>query len=123
MNKFGFINEQFDLLAIPFEFLEWSSTVKYPYFVGEFTEEPPITEDGLEESTVLVTGYNRGDAETLEACKEKIKKHFHPLEGLHGQTDNGRIVVFYDGAFYIPTGEAGLKRIQINLKIKEWKVY
>lgn len=123
MNKLGFINEQFDKLAIPFEFLEWTSEVKYPYYVGEITEEPPMTEDGFEQSTLLVTGFHRGDAATLEADKEKIKKYFHPINGLHGQTDNGRIVVFFDGAFYIPTGEAGLKKIQINLLIKEWKVY
>lgn len=123
MNKLGFINEQFDKLAIPFEFLEWTSDVKYPYYVGEITEEPPMTEDGFEQSTLLVTGFHRGNAATLEANKEKIKKHFHPINGLHGQTDNGRIVVFFDGAFYIPTGEAGLKKIQINLLIKEWKVY
>lgn len=123
MNKLGFINEQFDKLAIPFEFLEWSSPVKYPYYVGEITEEPTTTEDGFEQSVMIVTGFHRGGAATLEADKEKIKKHFHPINGLHGQTDNGRIVVFFDGAFYIPTGEAGLKKIQINLLIKEWKVY
>lgn len=123
MNKLGFINEQFDKLAIPFEFLEWTSSVKYPYYIGEITEEPTTTEDGFEQSVLIVTGFHRGDAATLEADKEKIKKHFHPIKGLHGQTDNGRIVVFFDGAFYIPTGEAGLKKIQINLLIKEWKVY
>lgn len=123
VEKLGFINEQFAKLDIPYEFLEWSSPVKYPYYVGEITEEPTVTEDGFEESTLIVTGYHRGDAATLEADKEKIKKHFHPINGLHGQTDNGRIVVLFDGAFYIPTGEAGLKRIQINLKIMEWKVY
>lgn len=123
MNKLGFINEQFENLAIPFEFLEWTSAVNYPYYVGEITEEPLTTEDGFEQSTLLVTGFHRGNAATLESDKEKIKKHFHPINGLHGQTDNGRIVVFFDGAFYIPTGEAGLKKIQINLLIKEWKVY
>lgn len=123
MNKLGFISEQFEQIAIPFEFLEWSSPIQYPYYVGEITEEPATTEDGFEQSTLLVTGFHRGNAATLEADKEKIKKHFHPIEGLHGQTDNGRIVVFFDGAFYIPTGEAGLKKIQINLLIKEWKVY
>ncbi len=123
MNKLGFINEQFDKLAIPFEFLEWTSPVNYPYYVGEITEEPLTTEDGFEQSTLLITGFHRGNAAALEADKEKIKKHFHPISGLHGQTDNGRIVVFFDGAFYIPTGEAGLKKIQINLLIKEWKVY
>lgn len=123
MNKLGFINEQLDKIGIPYQFLEWSTPGKYPYYVGEITEEPTTTEDGFEQSTLLVTGFHRGDAATLEADKEKIKKHFHPINGLHGQTDNGRIVVFFDGAFYIPSGEQDLKKIQINLLIKEWKVY
>lgn len=123
MNKIVFISDQLEKIGVPFQFLEWSAPVKYPYYVGEITEEPTETADGFERSTMLVTGYYRGSAAALEADKEKIKKHFHPNIGLHGQTDNGRIVVFFDGAFYIPSGEAGLKKIQINLLIKEWKVY
>lgn len=123
MNKIGFINEQFDKIAVPFALLEWTSDVVYPYYVGEIHEDPPTTEDGFEQSTLIATGFHRGDAARLEEDKERIKKHFHPINGLHGQTDNGRIVVFFDGAFYIPTGEDGFRKIQINLLIKEWKVY
>lgn len=122
MNKLGFINEQMGVIKVPYEFMEWTSEVKYPYFTGEITEEPVTVESGLEESTMILNGFSRGDFLSLETAKEKIKAHFHPIHGLHGQTDNGAIVVFFDGAFYIPTGEADLKRIQINLKIKEWKV-
>lgn len=122
MEKLKFINEQMTAIAVPYEFMQWTSNIKYPYFVGEITEEPTTTEDGLEESTMLLTGFHRGKSIDLETIKEKIKKHFHPICGLRGWTDNGAIVVFFDGAFYIPTGEADLKKIQINLKIKEWKV-
>lgn len=123
MEKLKFINEQMTAIAVPYEFGQWSSPVQYPYFVGEITEEPTMTESGLEESTLLLTGFHRGNLIDLETIKEKIKKHFHPIWGLRGWTDNGAIVVFFDGCFYIPTGEADLKKIQINLKIKEWKVY
>lgn len=123
MEKLKFINNQMTAIAVPYEFGQWSSPVQYPYFVGEITEEPINTESGLEESTLLLTGFHRGALLDLETIKEKIKKHFHPINGLRGWTDNGAIVVIYDGCFYIPTGEADLKKIQINLKIKEWKVY
>ena len=123
MEKLKFINKQMTAIAVPYEFGQWSSPVQYPYFVGEITEEPINTESGLEESTLLLTGFHRGALIDLETIKEKIKKHFHPINGLRGWTDNGAIVVIYDGCFYIPTGEADLKKIQINLKIKEWKVY
>ena len=122
MEKLKFINEQMTAIAVPYEFGQWSSAVTYPYFVGEITEEPTVTEDGLEESTMLLTGFYRGNLIDLETIKERIKSHFSPICGLTGQMDSGSIiVVFFDGAFYIPTGEADLKKIQINLKIKEWK--
>lgn len=116
-----FISDQMDILKIPYEFGEWTSDVKYPYFVGEITEEPTITEDGLEESTMILTGFHRGKYIDLETVKEKIKKHFETISGLRSQTDSGSIVVFFNGAFNIPTGEADLKKIQINLRIKQWK--
>ena len=121
MDKLKFIKEQLTLLSVPYEFGEWSSAVKYPYFTGEITEEPITTEDGLEQSTLLLNGFHRGKYIDLEEIKAKIKKHFHPVHGLRGQTESGAIAVFYGGAFYIPTNEADLKRIQINLTIKEWK--
>lgn len=122
MEKLKFISEQMDALAVPYEFMQWTSDVAYPYFVGEITEEPTMTEDGLEESTMLLTGFHRGKFIDLETVKERIKSHFSPIYGLTGQTDSGSaIAVFFDGSFYVPTGEADLKKIQINLKIKLWK--
>ena len=121
MDKLTFISEQMAVIAIPYEFGEWTSEKVYPYFVGEINEEPPDTEDGAEVSTLMLTGWNRGDFITLEAAKKKIKKHFHPVSGLRDNTDSGSIAVFYEGAFPVPSGEADLKKIQINLKIKEWK--
>lgn len=121
MNKHGFIGEQMGVIEVPYELGEWTSKVVYPYFTGEIIEDPPNTEDGAEESTLILNGFSRGKYIDLEAAKEKIKKHFHPIHGLRGNTDSGSIAVFFDGAFPVQTGEAGLKRIQINLKIKEWK--
>ena len=121
MDKLKFINDQMNSIGIPYEFGEWTSEITYPYYVGEITEEPTMTEDGLEESTVLITGFHRGKYIELERDKAAIKKHFPSSYGLRGTTDSGAITVFFDGSFYIPTGEADLKKIQINLKIKEWK--
>lgn len=123
MEKLKFISEQLEAIGVPYEFGQWSSEVVYPYFVGEITEEPTATEDGQESSTMLLTGFTRGEYLELETIKEKIKRHFHPVHGLRGWVGETAIVVFFDGSFYVPTGEADLKRIQINLQIKEWKVY
>lgn len=121
MDKLKFINEQMTAIAVPYEFGEWSSDITYPYFVGEITEEPTMTEDGFEESTLLLTGFHRGGFVDLLRFNRQIKGHFHPIYGLRGKTDSGAIAVFFDGSFIVPTGEADLKKIQINLKIKEWK--
>lgn len=121
MDKLKFINEQMDMISVPYEFDEWTSPVSYPYGVGEITEDPIITEDGAEQSTLLLTYFHRGKMTDLLEIKEKIKKHFPPVYGLRGDTEVGSIAVFYDGFFIVPSGEGDLKKIQINLKINEWK--
>lgn len=121
MDKLQYISNQMDAIGIPYEFYEWTSDIVYPYWVGEISEEPIASEDGFEQSTLILTGTHRGKAIRLEEDKAKIKKHFDPIFGLRGETGSGAIAVFFDRAFYVPTGEADLKRMQINLTIKEWK--
>ena len=121
MEKLKFINDQMTAIAVPYEFDQWSSEIVYPYWVGELTEEPTMTEDGYEASTLILTGFNRGTMLELIKDKEKIKNHFNPIHGLRADTGSGSIAVFFDGSFGVPSGEAGLKKMQINLKIKEWK--
>jgi hypothetical protein len=53
--------------------------------------------------------------------RAKIKDQFPKEGGLRIPTDNGVVVFFYDNSFPVDTGEADLKRIQINLHIKMWK--
>lgn len=121
MEKLKFINEQLTEIGIPYEFGEWTAEVQYPYFVGDLTEIESMTEDGSEQSTLILTGTHRGSYLDLETIKDKIKKHFPAVGGLRAQLDGGAIAVYYGGAFYVPTGEADLKRMQINLEITEWR--
>lgn len=97
--------------------------VVYPYFVGEYTEREATTEDGLQESTFLLTGFHRGTWSELEDTKERIEQYFNQVSGKTVITDNGSAVaVFYGNSLIVPTGDAELKSIQINLNVKEWKV-
>ena len=97
--------------------------VVYPYFVGEYTETESITEDGLQESTFLLTGYSRGSWLALEDAKDRIENYFNRVSGKTVITDNGSAVaVFYANSMIVPTADAELKRIQINLDVKEWRV-
>ena len=74
MEKLKFINDQMTAIAVPYEFGQWSSEIKYPYFVGELSEEPGNTEEGRESSTMLLTGFSRGSFLDMEIIKEKIKE-------------------------------------------------
>lgn len=97
--------------------------VVYPYFVGEYQETESFTEDGLQESTFLLTGFSRDSWLTLEDARERIETYFNRISGRTVITDNGSAVaIFYAHSLIVPTGDAELKRIQINLTIKEWKV-
>lgn len=118
-----FIRAQMETLEIPYEFMSWSSEVKYPYFVGEISEIEPITEDGLEEKKFIITGFTRNSWIELMEIQEKIRKALPPIGGKTAVLDDGSgIAVFYDTALPIPTGEADLKKIEIYLTIKLWKV-
>jgi hypothetical protein len=124
MSVLSIINEELDSIGVPYEFMRWTSGVTDEYWVGEYSEDPITTEDGYKASTVILTGtINTIDGTwlQLERTRAKIEKHFHPVCGLSKATDNGSVVIFYENSFPIPTGEANLKRIQINLQVKEWR--
>ena len=113
-------------LGLQYDFGEYKGNAEgkivYPYFVGEYMETESMTEDGLQETTFILTGFSRGDWDTLEEAKEKIEKRFS-LSGMVGITSSGSAVaIFYAHSLIVPTGDAELKSIQINLRIKEWKV-
>ena len=117
----GIANEELKNIDVPYEFMRWTSPVEDRYWVGEFTETPTDTEDGYEEGTLILTGTTKNSWAVLMQDRVKIKDHFPNIGGLRKATDNGVVVIFYDNAFPVPTGEADLKRIQINLQIKAWK--
>jgi hypothetical protein len=117
----GIINDELNSIGVPYEFMEWTDPVQYPYWVGEFSEVPTFTEDGYKEATVILTGTTKGSWLELEETRAKIEEHFPRVYGLRKSTEDGAVVIFYENSFPVPTGEADLKRLQTNLKIKEWK--
>lgn len=113
-------------LSLPYGFGTYAEyPIRYPYFVGEYTVSEPMTADGLQEGIFMLTGFARGNEPymDLEDAKERIEGMFHPVSGRIGITDTGSgVAIFYAGSQYIPTNDAELRRIQINLTIKEWMV-
>lgn len=121
----AFMNMELEKVGVPYEFLEWIQPVTYPYFVGEYNEFEPTLESGECDKTFILTGFCRGkDARLkLEEMRDKVESAFPALTGNVATLNSGSVVaIFYGSAFYVPTGEAELYKIQINLSIKLWKV-
>lgn len=119
MSVLGIINNEMKDMGVPYEFMKWTSAVTYPYWIGEYSEVPTLTEDGYKETSLILTGTTKGSWLELEQTKSLIEKRFQ--FGVNYSTDEGAVAIFYSNSFPVPTGEADLKRIQINLQVKEWK--
>lgn len=116
-----FISEKLEKLKIPYAFEEWTANeVPDPYFIGEYNEVESTEreENGYQETTFVLTGTGRKWL-GLEQAKEIIENNITETAIL---PNGDGIAVFYSNSFPVPTGDAELKRIQINLTIKEWRV-
>lgn len=123
-NTLKVISDAMTALGLEYSFGRYNKKkVVYPYFVGEYQETESFTEDGLQESTFLLTGFSRDTWLTLEDAKQKIALYFNKVSGKTTIMDDGSaVVVFYAQSQNVPTNDAELKRIQINLNVKEWTV-
>lgn len=115
-----FIADGMSELKLNYSFMEMVNP-SYPYFVGEYSESEVISEDGRSESTFILNGFTRETWLELEQAKALIQNYF-PETGITAITESCGIAVSYSNAYPVQTGDAELKRIQINLNVKEWKV-
>ena len=116
------VSEGMTALGLNYAFMEWKDKPVYPYFTGEYQEQPVFSEDGLQEADFILNGFTRSGWSDLEAAKKKIENYFY-REGRTAIAPSGNAVaVCYNNSFVVPTGDAELKRIEIHLIVKEWKV-
>lgn len=123
-NALKIISKAMDTLDLEYCFARYvKQPVVYPYWVGEYQESPPVSESGLTTATFMLTGFHRGTWEDLEKQKESIERYFNKISGKIVMVDDGSAVaIFYANSLIVPTGDAELKRIQINLDVQEWSV-
>ena len=118
----GILTDELKIINIPYAFMRWTSnTVPNRYWIGEYMETTTDTEDGYEEGTLILTGTTKELWGVLMEDRVKIKDHFPSIGGLRMSTGGGTVVIFYENSTPVPTEDANLKRIQVNLKIKAWK--
>ena len=110
-------------LGLNYDFMRWRKDPVKLYFVGEYQESPSDNESGLQEATFILNGWTRGGWEDLEAAKEKVENYFNRISGKTVIADNGTAVaIFYENSLVVPTGDDQLKKMEIHLLVKEWKV-
>ena len=90
--------------------------------MGEYREQPAVSEDGLQEADFILNGFTRGSWADLEAAKTKIENYFDRYGLTAIASSRNAVAVCYNNSFVVPIGDAELKRIEIHLAVKEWKV-
>lgn len=119
LESLKYLNDQLSSI-INYSLIEWAQEVVYPYWVGEYNEVEMVDEDGMQETTFILTGTTKGTWTDLENDKRKIKELFKNQTAI---LPNGNgIAIFYQNSLLVPVEDMDLKRIQINLEIKEWEV-
>lgn len=118
----AWIGDLMERLSIPYAFMEWKE--KPPedvYFVGDFIESPTVDmhENGHRESQFILRGYTRNSWLLLEHAKRRLEKYAASTTIL---PDGTGLAVFYSHGEHVPTGDAELKSIKINLTVQEWSV-
>lgn len=123
------IADTFSSIGINYEFGEWTSEPQYPYFVGEYQEIASSGENGEQETAFILNGFARycehGKTAllALEDAKENIKTCLGIIGGRMVTTESGAVVaIFYENSLLIPIENAELRKIQVNLLVKEWSV-
>lgn len=123
-NALKIISEAMKHLGLEYGFARYQKyPVVYPYWVGEYQEMGAMYENGFQATSFMLTGFHRGEWLDLEVQKENIANYFNKVSGRTVMAEDGSAVaVFYNNSLVIPTMDAELKKIQINLDIHEWSV-
>lgn len=119
-----YISDTLNYAGIPYEYVEWTSPeVPDIYFIGECTDVEAMNEDGMQQSVMILTGTSYASWLELMEKKEVIESLFPSVGGRIAELSNGStLMIAYSTSSPTPTDTMDLKRIQVNLMVKEWKV-
>ncbi|MGN0907627.1 MAG: hypothetical protein ACI4NM_10800 [Bullifex sp.] len=105
--------------GINYSFARWNGDVFFPYWVGEYSETDSLYEDGVSETDFILTGTTEDTWLVLQEDKEIIERLFRNRTTV---LDSGMgLSMSFEKALIIPTESDVIKRIQINISVKEWR--
>ena len=117
----SYINTILKESGLHYSFVRWNGELVFPYWIGEYSEVDSIYEDGMVESDFILTGTTEESWFTLQQVKEKIEKLFRDRTTI---LESGiGLSISFERSLIVPTESDTLKRIQINLSVKEWRNY
>ena len=117
----SYINTILKESGLHYSFVRWNGELVFPYWIGEYSEVDSIYEDGMVESDFILTGTTEESWFTLQQEKEKIEKLFRDKTTI---LESGiGLSISFERSLIVPTESDTLKRIQINLSVKEWRNY
>lgn len=117
----SYINTLLKESGLHYSFVRWNGELVFPYWIGEYSEVDSIYEDGMVETDFILTGTTEESWFTLQQEKEKIKKLFRDRTTI---LESGiGLSISFERSLIVPTESDTLKRIQINLSVKEWRNY
>lgn len=114
-----FLASEMQTLGINYAFGYYAAPVEFPYFVGEYNEKNVLSEDGKQESTIILNGFGR-DWMTLEQAKDAIRHHFDPISGIGKSEEGTAFNISFGRSFVVPINGETVKRIQIDMNVTEW---
>lgn len=107
--------------GIRYAYQRWNGKGADMYWIGSYVEQQYLPEDQSQLTLFLLDGFSTsGSWSRLEAEKETIKASFADVREL--LTSESGISVRVESVQTIPTGTADVKRIEIQLLVKEWRV-
>lgn len=117
------VKDRLDIAEIPYQYETYQTAGKLPpvYCVGHCSSSPVTEESGMLSGTFLLTLVGTS-WEALVTARERICRAFPRVSGYTVSGDNYEAVLFFSSAVAVPCDDARMKKIQINLKYREWSV-
>jgi hypothetical protein len=121
MESLAFIASALSKAGVRYAYQRWNESDGDLYWIGSYSEQQYLPEDQSQTTLFILDGFSTsGSWSRLEAEKETIKASFADVREL--LTSESGISVRVESVQTIPTGTADVKRIEIQLLVKEWRV-